>query len=123
MSHDKNPLYFYASVLEPWTRLAISTPSVVNLRLATLPWLWLSDPSKAAAEMQGMVEEKSDAWHETAIAISQNSLHFWADVMSAMWSPDPLRAFNRSMINSSRRVAYPSNKRVNANRKRLSRMP
>lgn len=120
MSNNKHPLYFYASVLEPWTRLAISTPDVVNLRLTLLPWLWLTDPFKASKETQRMVQEKSDAWQETAVAIGQNSVQVWFDVMSAVWSPDPMRAISRSMINSSRRAASPSNKRVNANRKRLS---
>ncbi|MGQ7844363.1 hypothetical protein ACUNV4_07800 [Granulosicoccus sp. 3-233] len=110
----------YHSVLEPWTRLAAGAPDVINLRMTAMPWLWLLDPAKAMAESQRMVTEKHDAWNETMLAICHAPMHIWFETLGASWSRAPHVAFNEAVINSSRRVARPSNSRVRANRSRLS---
>lgn len=110
----------YHSVLEPWTRLAAGVPDVINLRLTAMPWLWLLDPVKAVAETQRMVTEKHEAWNETMMALYHTPMHILFDTLGASWSRAPHVAFNEAVIDSSRRVARPSNSRVKANRTRLS---
>lgn len=114
-----SPYVVYQSILEPWTRLALDSPDVVNLRLSSLPLLWLTDPVQAAREIEEMFAEKHDAWSETVLAVSQTPMQLWFDMMSACWSSNPYLACNNAMINSSRRVAHPANRRVTANRARL----
>jgi len=121
MLASQHPYFVYASVLEPWTRLAISTPSVIGLRLGTIPWLWVSNPARASAEVHRMFNEKNDALVETGIAIAQMPVQFWMDAVAATFSADPVRACYQAMIRSSNRVARPSGSRVRANQKRLSR--
>lgn len=110
----------YQSVLEPWTRLASGAPDVINMRLSAMPWLWLLDPLQALTETQRMFTEKHEAWNETIFAIYQTPLQLWFDTVSASWSQAPQTALNNALINSSRRVARPSNRRVRANQERLS---
>ncbi len=117
-----SPFAVYQSILEPWTRLAMKSPDVVNLRLVSMPWLWLTDPVQAAREMEHMFTEKHDALTETLFAVSQTPMQLWFDMMNACWSANPHLAFNNAVIDSSRRVAHPSNKRVKANRKRLGNL-
>ncbi|NND90137.1 MAG: hypothetical protein HKN42_04675 [Granulosicoccus sp.] len=110
----------YHSVLDPWARLAVNAPVVMSLRLAILPWMWMTNPLKASQEMQRMVTEKQDAIHETLFAISQTPAQMWFDTWNACWSSTPHMALNKAVINSSRRVAQPYTRRVKANHKRLS---
>ncbi len=110
----------YHSVLEPWTRLAAGVPDVINLRLTAMPWLWLLDPVKAVAETQRMVTEKHEAWNETLVALYQSPMHILFDTLGASWTRAPHVAFHEAVIDSSRRVARPSNRRVKANQTRLS---
>lgn len=117
-----SPFAVYHSILEPWTRLAIKSPDVVNLRLASMPWLLLTNPVQAAHEIEQMLTEKHDALTETLFAVSQTPMQLWSDLMNACWSANPQRAFNNAVIHSSQRVAHPSNKRVKANRQRLGNL-
>ncbi len=100
----------------------MKSPDVVNLRLASIPWLWLTDPVQAVREMEQMFTEKHDALTETLFAVSQTPMQLWFDMINACWSANPHIAFNDAVINSSRRMAHPSNKRVKANRKRLGNL-
>jgi hypothetical protein len=100
----------------------MKSPDVVNLRLVAMPWLWLTDPVQAAREMEKMFTEKHDAWTETVLAISQTPMQMWFDIMNACWNGNSHHAVNDAVINSSRRVAHPSNSRVKANRKRLGNL-
>ena len=111
----------YNSVLEPWTRLAHSAPGVINLRMAMLPWMMLTEPAKAMDEFQRMVSEKQEAVHETMVAFGQIPLHLWMDTWNACFTMTPQRAIGNAMIKSSRRLASPYSRRVSANRRRLSR--
>ena len=121
MPGTTSPFAVYQSILEPWNRLAMESPDVVNLRLAAMPWLWLTDPVRAVREVEQMFSEKHDAWTETVIAVGQTPMQLWLDMMGACWSSNPYLAFNNAVINSSRRVAHPANKRVKANRQRLGK--
>ncbi|ASJ72658.1 hypothetical protein [Granulosicoccus antarcticus] len=114
-----SPYAVYHSMLEPWTRLATGSPDVVNLRLVAMPWLWISDPMQASREMQQMITEKHEALSETIVAISQTPMQLWVDIMSACWSANPCQSVNEAFIDSSQRLAYPSNSRVLANQERL----
>lgn len=120
MVGSNSPVYIYTSILEPWTRLAMSSPAVVSLRLTLLPWLWLTEPDRASRETQRMFNEKQAAIQETALALTLAPMWFWADTLSACLNGMPQVAVSRAMINSSRRVARPSNRRVRDNRKRLN---
>lgn len=85
-----------------------------------MPWLWLLDPTKAMAETNRMVTEKHEAFNETLFALSQTPMQLYFDTVSASWGNSPHTAFNDAIVNSSRRVARPSNSRVSANQKRLA---
>lgn len=122
MNGTTTPFAVYQSILEPWTRLAMKSSDVINLRLAAMPWLLLTDPLKAAREIEQMFSEKHDAWTETVFAVSQTPMQLWFDMMTACWSSNPCLALNNSVINSSRRVAHPANRRVRENRKRLGNL-
>ncbi len=122
MQVSTSPFLVYQCILEPWTRLALKSSDVVHLRLAAMPWLLLTDPINAAREIEQMFSEKHDAWGETVLAVTQTPLKLWFDAMAAFCSNNPGVAFNRAMINSSRRMAHPANKRVRANRKRLGNL-
>ena len=98
----------------------MSSPAVVAMRLNMLPLLWLTEPMKASRETQRMYSEKQAAFQETGLALAQAPLQFWFDAMAACLSANPQTAFARAMINSSRRVARPANRRVRANQKRLT---
>ena len=117
-----SPFAVYQSILEPWSRLAMKSPDVVNLRLVSIPWLLLTNPVQAVREIEHMLTEKNDALTETLFAVSQTPMQLWFDTMNACWSANPQLAFNNAVIHSSHRVAHPSNKRVKANRKRLGNL-
>lgn len=119
MPVSNSPLFVYASILEPWTKLAMNSPAVVGLRLNLLPWLWLTAPAMASQETRRMISEKQAALHETGLVMSQAPFCFWLDTVSACLSGNPHAAFSSAMINGSRRVARPANRRVRANQKRL----
>lgn len=122
MLGTSSPFTVYQSILEPWTHLAMKSPDVVNLRLASMPWLWLTDPVQAVREVEQMFTEKHNALTETLMAVGETPMQLWFDVMNACWSSNPHRAINNAVIHSSRRVAHPSNKRVKANRQRLGNL-
>ncbi|MGQ7847351.1 hypothetical protein ACUNV4_22870 [Granulosicoccus sp. 3-233] len=111
----------YQCILEPWTRLAMKSSNVVHMRLAAMPWLMLTDPLKATNELERMISEKNHAWAETVLALSQTPMQLWIDMMTGCWSSNPCHAFNTALINNSRRVAHPANRRVRANCRRLGR--
>ncbi|MFK7889250.1 MAG: hypothetical protein AB8B63_00420 [Granulosicoccus sp.] len=121
MPKTVSPVFFYASLMEPWSRLAIGTPAVIAMRITTLPLLWMSDPGKAARETQKMFSEKPEAVGETLMVVMQAPMRFWFDTMAACLSANPQSAIASAMIDSSRRAARPSNRRVRANRKRLGK--
>lgn len=113
------PLLTYTRMLEPWTRLAYSSSDVVTTRLTALPWMWLTQPMKASLETQRMFSEKQDAFQETLLVMNQAPMQIWMDTLSALWTSPPHLAFGRAMVNSSRRAAQPSSRRVKANQRRL----
>lgn len=116
---DSFPLYTYSRMLEPWTRLAYGASDVVNTRLTALPWMWLTHPIKASLETQRMFSEKQDALQETLFVMNQAPMQIWMDTFSALWTTPPHMALGRAMVNSSRRAAHPSSRRVKANQRRL----
>jgi len=121
MLQPQHPAYVYACVLEPWTRLASSAPHVASMRLAMLPLLWWSNPVKASMEVQRMFSEKEDAWLETGQALAQAPMRLWLGAFAAMLSNNPSRTLSQAIINNSRFIARPANRRVRDNRDRLRR--
>lgn len=121
MPSTKSPVFFYASMMEPWSRLALASPAVIVLRVTKLPLLWMSDPVKAAGETHKMLSEKPKAAGETLMIVMQAPVKLWFDTMAACLSANPQAAIARAMIDNSRQTARPSNRRVRANRKRLSK--
>lgn len=120
MPDTRSPVLFYASILEPWTSLAIGAPSVVGLRLTLMPLLWLTNPLQANNEVSRMFTEKNDALRETSIVMSTAPMQLWFDTLSICLSANPQARFCRAVIDSGRRAARPANRRVRANSKRLS---
>ena len=111
----------YAAFLAPWNPVFSTSASVIAMRLAMLPWLWVSNPAAAERESRKMVSEKEDAWNDWQRLAWQAPVNYWMDVMSASLSGNPMGVFERAAGRSGRRLAKPYASRVNANRRRLGR--
>ena len=110
----------YPALLAPWQTLASDSSGVIALRLTLMPWLWMFDPAAARRESNTMVDEKKAAFAETQLALWSAPWRFWFDMASGGPLRTPTSMIADAMLQGTRRLAAPSQRRVGANRRRLA---
>ncbi|ASJ75743.1 hypothetical protein [Granulosicoccus antarcticus] len=95
--------------------------SVMAMRLAMLPMMWVLDPAKAEKETKKMFSEKEDAMQESIQQMIIAPMMFSFDVWQGLLNGDKDGGIGRAQEQAEKRISSPYLSRVSANRRRLSK--
>ena len=109
-----------APLLSPWQAILTDAATVIPVRLALLPTIWLRSPDAAEREVRTMFSEKSAAATEAAFELWTAPLRYWSGLATMTIRPTR-KGFDRAVADANRRSAAPYSSRVKANRKRLAK--
>ncbi len=102
-------------------RFAGDVATVMTLRLASLPFMWMTNPKKAERETKKMFSEKEDAFMAAQQQMMLAPTLFWFDLWQGMLKGDRDGGVARASNLAEKRLFQPYQSRVSANKKRLSK--
>lgn len=95
--------------------------TVMAMRLAMLPMMWMLNPAKAEKETRKMFSEKEDAMQESIQQMMVAPMMFWFDAWQGLLNGDKDGGIRRAQQQAENRISSPYLSRVSANRRRLSK--
>jgi len=94
---------------------------VMSVRLAMLPWWWVSDPVRAEKETRKMFSEKEAAFSEVQSRMALTPTQFWYELWCGFVRGDADGGVGRATRSAELKLISPYTSRVSASRKRLSK--